>query len=418
MTALGQTTCRMESLRCDFPILLQATEATSLVYLDSASTSHCPRPVVRAMLDVHERHYGNVHRATHRLSRETTELYEAAREKVRALVNAAEAAEIIFTSGTTHAINLVARSWGETSLRPGDEILLTQMEHHSNLLPWQQLAERRQVVLRYLPLTDDGRLDMSLLGGLLSARTRLVAMAAVSNVLGTINPVAEMVRQAHHVGAIVLVDAAQAVARMPIDVGELDVDFLAFGGHKMLGPTGVGVLYGRRALLERMPPAWSGGSMIRRVTLDGFEPAGLPARFEAGTPPIVQAIGLGAAVDYLQAIGLEQIAEHEHRLAVRAHEKLSQVPRVRIWGPPVDRKTGIVAFTVDGFESPRVAEYLDGQGICVRAGHHCAMPLHDRFNLESTLRASFYVYNTASDVDRLAEALHGLIADGNARHGG
>lgn len=413
MKAHSRTTWKAESLRADFPILSQATGGAPLVYLDSASTSHCPRPVLQAMSDVYERHYGNVHRATHRLSRETTERYEAAREKVRSLINAAESAEIVFTSGTTHAINLVARSWGEANVRRGDQILLTEMEHHSNLLPWQQLAERKHAVLRHIPLTDDGRLDLSSLDRLLSPRTRLVAVTAVSNVLGTINPIMEIARRAHQTGAMVLVDAAQAAPHMPIDVRALDVDFLAFGGHKMLGPTGIGVLYGCRALLERMPPVWSGGNMMRRVTREGFEPACLPAKFEAGTPPIVQAIGLGAAVDYLQAIGLEEIAEHEHALTAHAHERLASIRGVRIWGPRPEQKAGMVAFAVDGFDNQAVAGHLDGEGICVRAGHHCAIPLHDRFGLEASIRASFYVYNTATEIDRLADSLRRMIADGN-----
>jgi cysteine desulfurase/selenocysteine lyase len=364
------------------------------------------------MLEVYERYYGNVHRATHRLARETTVCYEAAREKVRSLINAAQTAEIIFTSGTTHAINLVARGWGDPHVGRGDEILLSEMEHHSNLLPWQQLAERKHAVLRFIPVTADGRLDMSSLERLLSPRTRMVAIAAASNVLGTINPVAEIVRQAHRVGAVVLVDAAQAVPHMPVDVRELDVDFLAFGGHKMLGPTGIGVLYGCRPLLERMEPVWSGGSMMLRASLDGFEPAGLPARFEAGTPAIVQAIGLGAAVDYLQAMGLEAIAEHEHRLTVRGHDRLSRIPRVRLWGPSAEWKVGILAFTVDGIDSHTVADFLDRREICVRAGHHCTMPLHERLGTTSTVRASFYVYNTPADVDRLADALEEMIPEG------
>lgn len=280
--------------------------------------------------------------------------------------------------------------------------------HHSNLLPWQQLAERKGAAVRSIPVTDDGRLDLDALDRLLGRRTRLVAFTAVSNVLGTINPIAEITRRAHRAGAMVLVDAAQAVPHLPLDVRELDVDFLAFGGHKMLAPTGVGVLYGCRALLERMPPAWSGGSMMRHVTLDGFEPAGIPARFEAGTPPIVQAIALGAAVDYLQAVGLEEIAEHERRLTARAHALLSDLPGVRILGPGPEQKTGIVAFTLEEVDSREVAERLDAQGVCVRAGRHCAIPLHARFGLPGTVRASFYLYNTPAEVDRLAEILADL----------
>jgi len=301
----------------------------------------------------------------------------------------------------------VARSWGDANLRAGDEILLTEMEHHSNLVPWQQLAERSGAVLRHIPLTDDGQLQLDALDTLLNERTKIVALTAVSNVLGTINPVAEIIGRAHEVGAVVLVDGAQSVPHQKTDVQSLDCDFLAFSGHKMLGPSGVGVLYGKRELLEAMPPFLGGGSMIRRVWLDRFEPGDLPYKFEAGTPPIVPAIGLAAAIDYLSAIDFDALAEHERRLTERAHEVLSAIGGVRILGPAPVRKGGIVSFAFEG-DHPHahdVAEVVDRYGVALRAGHHFAMPLHPRYGVTATARASFYFYNTLAEVDQLGEAL-------------
>jgi cysteine desulfurase/selenocysteine lyase len=404
--------------RPDFPILARTVhDGVPLVYFDNAATSQRPRQVIDAIVDAYEQHYANVHRGIHVLSEEIDELYETAREKVRAFINApgeppegdspTTTEQVIFTSGTTHSINLVARSWGDANVRDGDEILLTEMEHHSNLVPWHQLAERTGAVVRHIPLTDDGRLKLDALDTLLTKRTKLVSITAVSNVLGTVNPIAEIIRRVHDAGALALVDGAQSVPHMRIDVQALDVDFLAFSGHKMLGPSGIGVLYGKRDLLQAMPPFLGGGGMIKEVTLEGFQPLFLPGKFEAGTPPIVPAVALGAAIDYLNAVGLEAIEAHERRLTERAHEVLAAVGGIRILGPAPQYKTGIVSFV---FESGRphahdVAQVLDRHGVAVRAGHHCTMPLHKRFGVTATARASFYLYNTLAEVDKLGEAL-------------
>jgi cysteine desulfurase / selenocysteine lyase len=408
-----------EKFRPDFPILARMIhDGAPLVYLDNAATSQRPRQVIEAIVEAYQEHYANVHRGIHTLSEEIDQLYENAREKIRAFINApAEAPEgdspsttkqVIFTSGTTHSINLVARSWGDANVRAGDEILLTEMEHHSNLVPWYQLAERTGAVIRHIPLTDDGRLRLDRLDTLLNSRTKLVSVTAVSNVLGTINPIDEIIPRAHDAGALVLVDGAQAVPHMKIDVQALDIDFLAFSGHKMLGPSGVGVLYGKLDLLEAMPPFMGGGGMIKEVTLEGFRPLFLPGKLEAGTPPIVPAVALGAAVDYLNAIGMEAIAEHEHQLTRRAHEVLDAVGGVRIIGPAPEHKAGIVSFVFDS-DRPHahdVAQDLDRHyGVAIRAGHHCTMPLHKRFGISATARASFYLYNTPAEIDKLGEAL-------------
>jgi len=397
-----------DTIRGDFPILSAVLHGTKpLVYLDNAATTQRPRQVIQALVDVYEKQYANVHRGIHWLSDQSTDLYEEAREKARAFVNARQREEILFTYGTTEGINLVARSWGDANIGAGDEIVLTEMEHHSNLVPWQQLKERTGAVLKHIPITDDGLLRLDLLPSLLTERTKLVAVVAVSNVLGTINPVKEIVRQAHSAGAVALVDAAQSAPHQPIDVQDLDADFLAFSGHKLLGPSGVGILYGRHELLDAMPPFLGGGSMIRRVKLDSFEPADLPAKFEAGTPPIVPAIGLGAAFDYLNHLGLDAIHEHERILTVRAHEVLSAVGGVRFLGPTPEKKGGIVSFTMEGVHAHDIAQLLDRQGIAIRAGHHCTMPLHKRLGISASARASFYFYNTLAEVDLLGEALEG-----------
>lgn len=396
------------AIRADFPILQMTTAAgTPLVYLDNAASTQRPRQVIKAMDEVYQTSYANVHRGIHRLSELCTEHYELARDRVQRLIGAGEREEIIFTRGTTESINVVARSWGDAELRPGDEIVLTLLEHHSNIVPWHQLASRTGAVVRWAPLTEDGRVDLERFAELLNPRTRLVAVAAVSNVLGTINPVAEISRMAHDAGALVLIDAAQSVPHQQTDVQAMGADFLAFSGHKMLGPTGIGVLYGRRELLERMPPVMGGGGMIRRVTLEGFEPADLPAKFEAGTPPIVEAIGLATAIDYLDAIGLAAIHRHETRLVARAHELLGKIAGLRLLGPAPAQKGGIVSFTVDGLHPHDAAQLLDRAGIAVRAGHHCTMPLHKHLGIPASTRASFYLYNTLEEVDKLAE---GVIA--------
>jgi cysteine desulfurase/selenocysteine lyase len=402
----AKTPFDVDRIRADFPILARSIHGDKpLVYLDNAATTQRPRQVIQAVVDTYECHYANVHRGIHWLSDQSTDLYEDSREKVRSFINAEHRHEVIFTTGATMAINLVARSWGDANVRAGDEILLTYMEHHSNLVPWQQLAERTGCVLRYIPIRDDGLLDLSTLPQLLTERTRMVALTAVSNMLGTINPLPEIINQAHQAGALVLVDAAQSVPHMGTDVRALSADFLAFSGHKMLGPSGVGVLYGRDSLLAAMPPFLGGGSMIRRVHLDRFEPADLPTKFEAGTPPIVPAIGLGAAIDYLLEIGLDQIHAYEQLLTRRAHEVMESIGGIRIFGPGPSAKAGIVSFTVDGVHAHDVAQLLDRDGVAIRAGHHCTMPLHKRLGIGASSRASFYFYNTLDEIDRMGAAL-------------
>ena len=407
---MTSNTCRLDTdaIRADFPILAKTIhDGVPLTYLDNAATTQRPRQVIQAMVETYEQNYANVHRGIHWLSDQSTDLFEEAREKVRSFINASAREEVIFTTGATGAINLVARSWGDANVRAGDEILVTEMEHHSNLVPWHQLAERTGAKVVHIPVTDEGKLNLDDLDQLLTEKTKLVAVTAVSNVLGTINPIESIVAKGHAVGAVVLVDGAQSVPHIAIDVQALGADFLAFSGHKMMGPSGVGVLWGRQGLLDRMPPFLGGGSMIRRVTLDGFESADLPAKFEAGTPPIVPAIGLGAAIDYLTNIGLENIARHEHELTEYAHQVLAGLGTLRFLGPEPESKSGIVSFL---FENNRphahdIAQLLDRHGVAVRAGHHCAMPLHKRFQVNATARASFYLYNTREEIDRLADAL-------------
>lgn len=392
--------------RPDFPILNRTIEdGRPFVYFDNAATTQRPRQVIEAITTLYETHYGNVHRGIHRLADETTELYEGARERIARFLNARSATEIIFTSGATAGINLVARSWGDSNVQEGDEILVTELEHHSNLVPWFQLAERTGAVIRYIPITDDGLLVMEELERLLSSRTKLVAVTAASNVLGTVPPLPVIIKAAHSVGALVLVDGAQGVPHRKTDVQALDADFLVFSGHKMLGPSGVGVLYGKREILESMPPFMGGGSMIREVRMDGFTPGDVPYRFEAGTPPIVPAIGMTAAIDYLEQVGLERIDQYERQLTKRLHEELEKLEFVRILGPTPEYKSGIVSFVVDRIHAHDVAQVLDSVGVAVRAGHHCAMPLHKRLGVTASVRASFYFYNMASEIDRLIEGL-------------
>ena len=393
-------------LRADFPILSTLIhEKWPLVYLDNAATTQRPRQVIDSMVNVYETKNANVHRGIHWLSEQSTDLYEEARNKVSTFINAADSGEIIFTRGTTEGINLVARSWGDANIRAGDEILLTEMEHHANIVPWQQLAQRTGAIIRWLPITDDGHLALDTLESFLGPRTRLLAVAEISNVLGTINPVAQIIERAHAQGILVLVDAAQSVAHQVVDVQHQGADFVVFGGHKMLGPTGIGVLHGRRELLEAMPPFIGGGGMIRRVRKDGFEPADLPLKFEAGTPPIAEAIGLGAAIDYLNRVGLQAIHQYEQMLTTRAHEVLQSVGDVRIIGPSPQDKAGIVSFVIEGIHAHDIAQILDRYGIAVRAGHHCTMPLHKRLGLTATTRASFYFYNTLDEIDKLGTAI-------------
>jgi cysteine desulfurase / selenocysteine lyase len=407
-TVAGVDTSKLlpEALRADFPILQQTIHGDRpLVFLDNAASTQRPRQVIDVLRRVYERDYANVHRGIHTLSERSTEQYEEAREKTSDFIGAAHLGEVIFTSGTTAGINLVARSWGDANVKTGDEILVTTMEHHSNLVPWHQLAERTGAVIKHIPITDDGLLVLDELDTLLTDRTKIVAVASVSNVLGTINPIAEMIRRAHAAGAVVLVDAAQSVPHLPTNVQELDADFLAFSGHKMLGPTGIGVLYGREKLLDAMPPFMGGGSMINRVWADRFTSAELPAKFEAGTPPIAPAIALGAAIDYLKLIGLDAIACHEHELVRYACQRLHEIDGLEILGPPPAHRAGLVSFTLAQPHAHDVAQLLDQQGIAVRAGHHCTWPLHDRLGIAASTRASFYLYNTPVEVDLLVDVV-------------
>ncbi|MDW7991408.1 MAG: cysteine desulfurase [Anaerolineae bacterium] len=395
----------VERIRADFPALARQVHGKPLVFLDSAASSQKPVQVLEAMDRIYRECYANVHRGIYAFSEEATLAYESARDKVASFINAPFREEVIFTRNTTEAINLVAYAWGRSHIRPGDRILLTQMEHHSNIVPWQLLAQEKGAELIYLPITDDGLLNLEQLDNLLDDRVKLVAFTLMSNVLGTINPAKEIIQKAHAVGAVVLVDAAQAVPHLPVDVQELDCDFLAFSGHKMCGPTGIGVLYGKEALLQEMPPFLGGGDMIRRVEWESATWNSLPWKFEAGTPAFVEGVGLGAAVDYLRDIGMEAIAAHERELTAYAMERLGSLPGLRIVGPPAHQRGGVVAFTFRDIHPHDLAHLLDLEGVAVRAGHHCAQPLHRRLGLTATVRASFYLYNTHQEVDRLVEAL-------------
>jgi len=395
-----------QEFRGDFPILSAVLHQDKpLVYLDNAASSQRPRQVIDRIVQVYEKDYANVHRGVHWLSDRSTDLYEESRESVRKFINAAQRHEVIFTSGTTASVNIVARSWGDCRVGAGDEILLTEMEHNSNIVPWQQLAQRTGCLVRFAPVRDDGFLDLDAFSRMLNSKTRLVAFTSMSNVLGTMNPMETMIQRSHDAGALVFVDAAQSAPHLGIDVQTWNADFVAFSGHKMLGPSGVGILYGRERILDSMPPFLGGGSMIRRVTLDGFEAADLPAKFEAGTPPIVPAIALGSAIDYLEKIGLQRIHAHEVHLSKLAHEALEQLGGIKILGPPPQFKGGIVSFVVEGVHAHDVAQILDAHGVAIRAGHHCAMPLHKRLKLVASNRASFYLYNTSEEVELLARAV-------------
>lgn len=396
-----------EAIRRDFPILGQKIHGDKpLIYLDNAATTQRPRQVIDALVRSYEHSYANVHRGVHWLSDQSTDLFEEARERVRVFLNARERHEIIFTTGTTFSINLVARSWGDANLRAGDVIVLSEMEHHSNLVPWHQLCERVGCHIRTWPVTDTGELDMTDLSQLFAPPARFLALTAVSNVLGTINPVADIVRQAHAAGLTVLIDAAQAVPHDTVDVQAWEADFVAFSGHKLMGPSGVGVLYGKEAFLDAMPPFLGGGSMIRRVRMDRFEPGDLPAKFEAGTPPIVPAIGLSAALDYLDHVGLDNVARHERMLTEHAHALLlERLDGIRILGPACEKKGGIVSFVLPRVHAHDVAQLLDREGIAIRAGHHCAMPLHLRLGVNASNRASFYLYNSLPEVEAFVTAL-------------
>jgi cysteine desulfurase/selenocysteine lyase len=394
-------------VRADFPIFELTVNGKPLSYLDSAVTAQKPRQVLDALRTFYETSYGNVHRGVYYLSERATEGYEGAREKVRAFINAPSAREVIFTRGATEGLNLVAYAWGLNNLGPGDLVIVTELEHHSNFVPWQYIAARTGAGFRMLRLTDGGELDLSGLDPIAGeGNVRVVATNLVSNSLGTVNPIERLAGWAHEHGAIMVVDAAQAAPHRAIDVQALDCDFLAFSSHKMCGPTSVGALWGRRELLEAMEPFNLGGHMIRRVTFEQTTWGELPHKFEAGTAPIAEAVGLGAAIDYVEGIGLEAIEAHEQELLIYALERLSELPWLVLYGPPPERRAGIVSFNVEGVHPHDVAQVLDMEGVAIRAGHHCCQPLMDRLGVAATNRASFYLYTLPEEIDRLVGGLH------------
>lgn len=394
------------TIRKDFPILFQEVNDEPLVYLDNAATTQKPTQVLDVLRYYYEHDNANVHRGVHTLAERATADYENSREKVRAFINAKETAEVLFTRGTTTGLNWLARSYGDAFIKKGDEIVISYMEHHSNIIPWQQLVERTGAVLRYLPLTDQGFIDMTAAKDIINEKTAIVSLAYVSNVLGVINPIKELAEMAHANNAVMIVDGAQAAPHMAVDVQALDADFFAFSGHKMCGPTGIGVLYGKRQWLEQMEPVEFGGEMIDFVNLFDSTWKELPWKFEAGTPNIAGAIALGAAVDYLNEIGMENIHRYEQELVDYVLPKLHEIDGITTYGPQDPKHhTGVIAFNLDGIHPHDVATALDMEGIAVRAGHHCAQPLMNYLNLPATARASFYFYNTKEDADRLIEAI-------------
>ena len=394
----------IQKIRQDFPILSRTVYGRPLIYLDNAATTQKPRCVVEAISEEYYSVNANVHRGVHFLSQQATDLHEAAREAVRRFIHARSASEIVFTRGTTESINLVAGSFGEAFLREGDEIIVSEMEHHSNIVPWQLLQERKGVRLRVIPVSDSGELDLQAFASMLSGRTRLVSIAHVSNVLGTVNPVADIVRLAHEAGARVLVDGAQSTPHIPVDMQALDADFYAFSGHKLYGPTGIGVLYGKEELLRQLPPYQGGGEMIKHVRFSGTDYEDPPLRFEAGTPDYIGTHALARALDYIGQIGLDRIADYEHRLLAYATERLSAIPGLRIFGR-APQKSAVLSFLVGDIHPFDTGTLLDRLGIAVRTGHHCAQPLMDRYGISGTVRASFAFYNTTEEIDALAEGI-------------
>ncbi|ROX85242.1 cysteine desulfurase [Enterococcus durans] len=395
-----------EKIRQDFPILFQEVNDEPLVYLDNAATTQKPKAVLDALKNYYEHENANVHRGVHTLAERATNSYEAAREKVRSFINASETAEVLFTRGTTTSLNWVARSFGEQFIHEGDEILISYMEHHSNVIPWQQLAKKTGASLKYIELTEEGFLDMEKAKELINSNTKIVSIAHVSNVLGVINPVEELAQMIHEQGGILVVDGAQSTPHMAIDVQQIDCDFFAFSGHKMCGPTGIGVLYGKRKWLEQMEPVEFGGEMIDFVELYDSTWKELPWKFEAGTPNIAGAIALGYAIDYLKAIGMENTHHYEEELVAYVLPKLQQIEGLTIYGPQdLAKRTGVIAFNLDGLHPHDVATALDMEGVAVRAGHHCAQPLLKCLQVAATARASFYFYNTKQDADRLVDAI-------------
>lgn len=400
----------LEEVKVDFPILAREVRpGIRLTYLDSAATSQKPECVIKAMDDYYRLSNANIHRGVHTLAEEATAAYEGARKKIAAFIGATSAQEVIFTRNTTESINLVANTWGRQNLNSGDLVILTEMEHHSNLVPWQMLASQLNLRLEFIKVTPQGELDLEDYQQLLRQDPRLVSFMHMSNVLGTINQAAKIIQLAKNAGAITLLDAAQSVPHLPFNLTELNPDFAAFSAHKMLGPTGIGVLWGRRELLLSIPPFLGGGDMIKKVHLREFTPNDLPHKFEAGTPAIAEAIGFGAAIDYLNEIGMEKIAAHEGLIASYALEQLASVKGLRVLGPSADRKGAVTSFTLEGIHPHDIAQILDSEGIAVRAGHHCAMPLHEKYQIPATTRASFYLYNTTQDVDKLVHGLEKVI---------
>ena len=401
----------VDKVRADFPILGRILDGGHpLVYLDSANTSQKPQAVIDAMSEHLSWHNANVARAVHQLGAESTAAYEAARDKVAAFVNAPSRDEVVFTKNITEALNLLARSLGDSDgpygVGEGDQILITEMEHHSNIVPWQLLRDRTGATLRWFGLTDDGRLDLSNIDELINERTKVVSLVWVSNMLGTVNPVAEIARRAHEVGALVVLDAAQAVPQLPVDVQAVGADFVAFTGHKAVGPTGIGVLWGRAEVFGQLPPFLGGGEMIETVRMEGSTYAGLPHRFEAGTPPIAEAVGLGAAVDYLSGLGMDAVAAHEQRITAYALDRLQQVDGLSVLGPTsADDRGGAISFELAGVHPHDVSQVLDSLGVAVRAGHHCAKPAHARFGVQASTRTSGYLYTTLAEIDALADAI-------------
>jgi len=403
-TPLALTPAEVARIRADFPILNERPHGKTLVFLDSAASSQKPVQVIEAMDDYYRRYHANIHRGIYHISELATEAYEQSRSKVARFIGSPCAAECIFVRNATEGLNQVAYAWGRQNVNPGDAIVVTEMEHHSNLVPWQILAKERQATLRLVPITSDGRLDLSHLDELLSG-AKLFAFTAVSNTLGTVNPVQHLSARARSAGAISVVDACQAVPRMPVDVTQWQCDFMAFSSHKMLGPTGIGVLWGRKELLDAMPPFLAGGGMINVVRYDSSTYADVPARFEAGTPAIAEAVGLGVAVDYLSAIGMERVHAYESQLARIALEKLGALKNVTIYGPGLEHRTGVISLTVGDIHAHDLASILDREGICVRAGHHCNQPLMEKLGVPATTRASFYIYNTPLEIDQLVAGI-------------
>ena len=394
-------------IRADFPVLEREIHpGVPLVYLDSSATSQKPSVVLEAMDGFYRCCNANIHRGVHTLAEESTGAYETARQRVAEFIGSPSSRQVIFTRNTTESINLVAYAWGRANLQSGDVIVLTEMEHHSNLVPWHMLAAEKNIRLEFIPVTEDGLLNLDVYRSLLELQPKLVAFSHMSNVLGTVNPAVDIIRLAHAAGAIALVDGAQSVPHRPVNVQELDCDFLAFSAHKMCGPTGIGVLYGQKKLLDAMPPFLGGGDMIKRVHLRTFTPNELPYKFEAGTPAIAEAVGFGAAVSYLKSVGMDAIAAHEQEVIAYALERLEEIPGVSVFGPSAKYKGGVASFMLKEVHPHDIAQILDGQGIAIRAGHHCAMPLHEKFGIPATARASFYLYNTKEEVDKLVEGIY------------